>query len=55
MLIIAFDHGTGGSKTIEIPENKDYVYFNGTRFYSSLNIFSADTFFVSQAVVDLLS
>ena len=37
-----------------IPENKDYVYLNDVRVYSTINVFSAGTFFVNEAVLELL-
>ncbi|MCL2380214.1 MAG: alkaline phosphatase [Treponema sp.] len=45
---------TRGTDTLVIPENKDYVYFNGSRVYFSINVFSAGTFFVNQGALGLL-
>ncbi|MDR0511590.1 MAG: alkaline phosphatase, partial [Treponema sp.] len=43
-----------GTDVLTIPENKDYVYFNGVRHYSTINVFSAGTFFVNEVVLALL-
>ncbi|MCL1993281.1 MAG: alkaline phosphatase [Spirochaetes bacterium] len=37
-----------GGDVLLVPENKDYVYFNGGRVYFSINVFSAGRFFVNR-------
>jgi len=45
-----------GNDVIVIPQNKDYVFFNGGRvnFYGQVMVFNNGTFFVPQGVLDLL-